>query len=69
MPDSSNVSRSFTGTEIAVVGMAGRFPGARDTAELWRNLRAGVESIRRLEPDELTALGVAPELAGDPDWV
>ena len=32
---------------IAVIGMAGRFPGAADVAELWRNLRAGVESIRR----------------------
>jgi amino acid adenylation domain-containing protein len=30
---------------IAIVGMAGRFPGANDVEELWRNLRAGVESI------------------------
>ncbi|MFJ9948568.1 SDR family NAD(P)-dependent oxidoreductase [Kitasatospora sp. NPDC091207] len=30
---------------IAVVGIAGRYPGARDTAELWRNLTAGTESI------------------------
>ena len=33
---------------IAIVGMAGRFPGARNTAEFWRNLRDGVESIRDL---------------------
>ena len=31
---------------IAIVGMAGRFPGARNIAEFWRNLRDGVESIR-----------------------
>ncbi len=30
---------------IAVVGMAGRFPGARNLSEFWRNLRDGVESI------------------------
>ncbi len=30
---------------IAVIGLAGRFPGADDTEQLWRNLRAGVCSI------------------------
>ncbi|MEU3252300.1 SDR family NAD(P)-dependent oxidoreductase [Streptomyces sp. NPDC006997] len=30
---------------IAVVGIAGRYPGARDTAELWENLKAGAESL------------------------
>jgi acyl transferase domain-containing protein len=35
---------------IAIVGMAGRFPGARDVDELWRNLRDGVESITFFEP-------------------
>ncbi len=32
---------------IAVVGMAGRFPGAADLDQFWRNLRDGVESISR----------------------
>jgi acyl transferase domain-containing protein len=32
---------------IAVIGMAGRFPGARDLDQFWRNLRDGVESITR----------------------
>ncbi|MCC6989610.1 MAG: hypothetical protein IT181_11465, partial [Acidobacteria bacterium] len=31
---------------IAVVGMAGRFPGAPDLAAFWRNLREGRESIQ-----------------------
>ncbi|MES4907734.1 beta-ketoacyl synthase N-terminal-like domain-containing protein, partial [Streptomyces sp. NPDC000395] len=30
---------------VAIVGMAGRFPGAADLDEYWRNLRDGVESI------------------------
>ncbi|MFP5205273.1 MAG: type I polyketide synthase [Acidobacteriota bacterium] len=46
---------------VAIVGMAGRFPGARSVAELWRNLRDGVESIRDLSDAELLANGVAPE--------
>ena len=32
---------------IAVVGMAGRFPGARDVETLWDNLVTGREAIRR----------------------
>ncbi|MFE5794732.1 amino acid adenylation domain-containing protein [Streptomyces sp. NPDC056503] len=48
---------------LAVVGMAGRFPGAPDIATFWRNLREGVESITPLEPVEegeegLTAFGL-----------
>lgn len=30
---------------IAIVGMAGRFPGANNIDELWQNLCAGKESI------------------------
>ena len=43
----------WNGTEVAIIGMAGRFPGARDVEELWRNLCAGVESITRLTEDEI----------------
>ena len=32
------------GTEIAVIGLAGRLPGARDVREFWRNLAEGRES-------------------------
>ncbi|WP_406205872.1 acyltransferase domain-containing protein [Kitasatospora sp. NBC_01560] len=34
---------------LAVVGMAGRFPGAADVDEFWANLCNGVESITRLD--------------------
>ena len=54
---------------IAIVGMAGRFPGARNIDEFWRNLRDGVESIRSLSDAELLAAGVAPDVAERPDYV
>ncbi|WFU79136.1 amino acid adenylation domain-containing protein [Bradyrhizobium sp. CIAT3101] len=41
---------------IAIVGMAGRFPGARSVAEFWRNQLAGIESIshfRDVPPNEV----------------
>jgi polyketide synthase PksJ len=55
--------------DIAIIGMAGVFPGARDVAEYWANLRAGIESIRSLSDDELVAAGVSPEELADPDYV
>jgi amino acid adenylation domain-containing protein len=58
-----------TGREIAIVGMAGRFPGAAGVAELWRNLCAGVESIRAFSDQELAATGVPEELLRDPHYV
>ncbi|HEV7509451.1 MAG TPA: beta-ketoacyl synthase N-terminal-like domain-containing protein [Thermoanaerobaculia bacterium] len=44
--------------QIAIVGMAGRFPGARDVRAFWRNLHDGVESVEFLSGKP-----------GDPTWV
>lgn len=60
---------SWTGTEIAIVGAAGRFPGARSLAEYWANLRSGTESIRRLTRDELLAEGVPAAVIDQPNYV
>ncbi|HEX8353071.1 MAG TPA: type I polyketide synthase, partial [Pyrinomonadaceae bacterium] len=55
--------------QIAVVGMALRFPGARDHAEFWRNLRGGVESVAFFSDEELAAEGVPAELLRNPKYV
>ncbi|MEU0539051.1 MupA/Atu3671 family FMN-dependent luciferase-like monooxygenase [Nocardia sp. NPDC005978] len=44
------------GGAIAVVGMAGRFPGAADVGQLWSNLLLGKESIARPDPGDPPAL-------------
>jgi acyl transferase domain-containing protein/acyl carrier protein len=54
---------------IAVIGLAGRFPGAADVAAFWRNLCAGVESIRFFSREELRAAGVPPKVLDDPNYV
>jgi hypothetical protein len=54
---------------IAIIGMAGRFPGARTLAEFRRNLEQGVESITRFSDDELIRAGVDRRLLADPDYV
>lgn len=58
-----------TGEEIAVVGMAGRFPGAASVDALWWNLCAGVDAIHDYDEGELRALGIGPGLLADPRHV
>ena len=60
---------NLDGSEIAVIGMACRFPGARNVEEFWRNLRDGVESITRLSDDELARQGVPAGLLARPNYV
>ncbi|HKH46426.1 MAG TPA: amino acid adenylation domain-containing protein, partial [Thermoanaerobaculia bacterium] len=55
--------------DVAIVGMAGRFPGAADLDALWRNLRGGVESISFFSEAELSAAGVDPALLANPRYV
>jgi acyl transferase domain-containing protein/thioesterase domain-containing protein len=55
--------------DVAIVGLAGRFPGADAPARLWANVAAGSEGIVRLEPDELKAAGVAAEAVTDAAYV
>ena len=59
----------MTAERIAIVGMAGRFPGAPNLDAFWRNLRGGVESIMSFRPEELMAQGVGADLLGDPAYV
>jgi non-ribosomal peptide synthase protein (TIGR01720 family) len=63
------VSDDLQGTEIAIIGMAGRFPGAANTAEFWRNLASGIETISFFSSEELFAEGVAGDLIADSAYV
>jgi len=58
-----------TGFEVAVIGMAGQFPGARNIHQFWENLKNGVESLSFFSDQELTDLGVNPELLRAPNFV
>ncbi len=55
--------------DIAIVGMACRFPGADNPAQYWDNLQRGYESITELSDEELTAAGVSKEHLKDPNYV
>src|SRR6201996_7015013 len=51
--DSGDSPPMQTDNLIAIVGMSGRFPGARNVDQFWRNLKAGVESVSRFTDGEL----------------
>src|SRR5580700_10569570 len=39
--------------DVAVVGLAGRFPGCTDLEHFWHNLVQGVEMVSHLRPEDL----------------
>ncbi len=53
---------------VAVIGMTGRFPGAANLDQLWRNLCNSVESITFFTPEELGP-GIDHHLRNDPDYI
>jgi acyl transferase domain-containing protein len=55
--------------DIAIVGMSGRFPGARNVDEFWNNLAEGVESIARFSDQELIESGVSDACLSNPSYV
>ncbi len=55
--------------DIAVVGMACRFPGAADVEQFWQNLRQGVESISFFSREEQIAAGFDAAMLDDPRYV
>ncbi len=54
---------------VAVIGMAGRYPGVRDLDGFWDLLANGREATRPLSDDEPLSAGVPPELMRSPDYV
>jgi len=53
---------------VAIVGMAGRFPGARSVAEFWRNQINGIEAISHFRVEDLE-IPDAANVAKDPSYV
>ena len=58
-----------TGLEIAVIGMAGRFPGAPSIEDYWQNLKSGRESLVELSDDHLRRQGVSEAELRNPNFI
>ena len=65
----SQLPNSFSDSDVAIIGLSGRFPGAKDIDDFWHNLRDGVESITFFSAEELEAAGVEAALVKNPNYV
>ncbi len=61
-----NESNDF---DVAVIGMSGRFPGAKNIDEFWQALRSGTELINFFSDEELMESGVDSKTMNDPHYV
>ncbi|MFF8513543.1 beta-ketoacyl synthase N-terminal-like domain-containing protein [Streptomyces sp. NPDC015492] len=59
----------MTDQAVAIVGMAGKFPGADTVDDFWANLKDGVSSIRSFSRSEVLAAGTSESVAADPSFV
>ena len=55
--------------DVAIVGMACRFPDAPDLEAFWHNLRDGTESVTAFTEAELIETGVSQDLIDQPEFV
>ncbi|GAB7144345.1 type I polyketide synthase [Mycobacterium riyadhense] len=60
---------SIPDNAIAVVGMAGKFPGANNVSAFWDNLRRGKESIVTLSEQQLRDAGISDKVLANPKYV
>ena len=60
---------NYTGFEIAVTGMACRFPGASNIHQYWENLKNGLDSVSVFSEEELVKYGNQEEAITHPDYV
>jgi acyl transferase domain-containing protein/2-polyprenyl-3-methyl-5-hydroxy-6-metoxy-1,4-benzoquinol methylase/acyl carrier protein len=67
--DNSDSYENTHEESIAIIGMSGRFPGAKNIDEFWQNLKAGVESISFFSDQELLASGIDPAILKNSNYV
>ncbi|MDR5002044.1 hybrid non-ribosomal peptide synthetase/type I polyketide synthase [Brevibacillus parabrevis] len=63
------MGHEYNGLEIAVIGLAGRFPGASNVTAYWENLKNGVHSIQTFSEAELIEAGVDPQAVKSAEYV
>jgi acyl transferase domain-containing protein/acyl carrier protein len=55
--------------QIAVIGMTGRYPSAKNLEEFWSNLKSEKDCITFFTDEELLEAGIEPETLSDPNYV
>lgn len=60
---------NFSKTDIAIIGMAGRFPDAENVDQLWNNIINKIESIKFFDDSDLSQAGVSPSLLKEKNYI
>ena len=69
MSHNQTIIDNLEGTEIAVIGLALRVPGAANSEAFWQNLKNGVESLTFYSDEELRQAGVGEAEINNPNYV
>jgi phthiocerol/phenolphthiocerol synthesis type-I polyketide synthase E len=69
MSDNNGSQEECFFEQIAVIGMAGSFPGAKSIGDFWKNIRGGVESIIQFTVDEAKNGGIPEDWLLNPNYV
>ncbi|MGO2371949.1 type I polyketide synthase [Pseudoalteromonas sp. KG3] len=60
---------NISDSDIAIIGMSCRFPGAKNIETFWQNLKNGVESITTFSDEELLDAGIEQTTLEQPNYV
>lgn len=69
MPVIPGYNEAIQCQEVAVIGLAGKFPGATHLNQFWENVVAGIESVTHFEQKELLDTGIDPKILVDANYV
>lgn len=59
----------YTGLEIAVIGVSGRFPKADNISTYWENLRNGVDCVSTFSKEDALMEGESREVVNNPAYI
>ncbi|SKA67775.1 hybrid non-ribosomal peptide synthetase/type I polyketide synthase [Desulfobaculum bizertense] len=62
-------TEDFAPESIAIIGMSCSFPDAQHTAQFWKNLREGKDSVRTFDKKTLRNAGVSSETLSNPSYI
>ncbi len=60
---------SINGSEIAIIGLMGRFPGSKNIEDFWENLQMGRELISFFSEEELLSSGISSSTLNNPNYI
>ncbi len=69
MMSNSQLTKGKDAESIAIIGMSGRFPGAKDINEFWQNLKNGIDAVTNFSDQELEASGIDPANLRNPNYI